>query len=327
MELSSPCRLFVAGSSGMTGRAIVKKILDLQQDITCVAASFTQKNSHCDSRVVEVSGDLRDAAVCHDLTKGCEAAILAAATTGGILQNTSDPWRQVNDNLIMNARLLEALIQNGAKRIILIGSATSYQPVSGMVHESQMDWSIDPPAAYLGIGWVSRYLEKLCQFWHHKTGVEIIFIRAANIYGPFAKFDPKTSNFIPALIRKIEDKPKCLSVLGNPSIQRDVIFIDDFADACISLMAAKQIKFDVFNVGSSQAITVSEVVKNLLDISGLNGTTAVKYEEKDIATPQGRILDCQKIRDVVGWEPQWPIHRGLEETYQWWAQNKEIWKR
>ena len=319
-------RIFVAGSSGMVGRAIVKKIHERLPESTCVAASFTQKNLSTDCHFVQLSGDLRDAEVCYKLTADCDAAILAAASTGGILQNSTEPWKQVNDNLVMNAFLLEALVRNNVKRIIMIGSATCYQSHSGFIQETHLDWNIDPPSTYLGIGWVSRYLEKLCQFWHEKTGVEIIFIRAANIYGPYAKFDPQTSNFIPALIRKIEKKPDVLNVLGSPNIERDVIYVNDFADACISLLKATNIKYDIFNVGSGRATTVAEVVDNLIQISDSNDTK-IDYEENENFSTKGRILNCHKIQNVVGWTPQYSLRNGLQETYHWWEKNKDAWKR
>jgi len=326
METNSFQRIFIAGSSGMVGRAIVDKICRGLPEITCVAASLTQKNAFADKNLVEVSGDLRNLDSCIALTQGCDAAILAAASTGGILQNTTEPWKQVNDNLVMNAYLLESLVRNGVKRVVLIGSATCYQPISGIVQESQLDWFADPPSTYLGIGWVSRYLEKLCQFWHEKTGVEIVFIRAANIYGPFAKFDPQLSNFIPALIRKIERKPSVLSVLGHPYVERDVIYVDDFAEACLSLLKARSIRFDVFNVGSGRATTVTEVVENLIQISKSNHTT-VEYEDYSKPSSKGRVLNCQKIQEAVSWYPRWTLQNGLAETYHWWEKNKETWKR
>jgi nucleoside-diphosphate-sugar epimerase len=318
--------IFIAGASGMVGRALIRHIQSFHPSATCVAGFFSQQPINFGSGVKSVVGDCRKAEDCLRISAGCNMAVLAAASTGGILQSVSEPWLQVNDNLIMNALLLEALAKNGVKRIVMIGSATCYQPVSGAVTEEGLNWSQDPHPSYLGIGWVSRYLEKLCQFWHEKAGLEIIFLRAANIYGPFARFNPKTSNFIPALIRKVADRPSTLKVLGNPKVLRDVIYVDDFAKACTDLLFAKDIAFDIFNVGTSVPCSVRNVVEILLDISNQQDLK-VDYESSSPATVGARILDCQKLQKAIGWSPDFSTRAGIEATFNWWLENQNTWKR
>lgn len=318
--------IFIAGASGMVGRALIRHIQRFHPSAICVAGFFSQQPTHLGDGVKIVTGDFRKAEDCLHATAGCDMAILAAASTGGFFQNVTEPWLQVNDNLIMNALLLEALAKNGVKRIVMIGSATCYQPASGAISEQEMDWAQDPHPTYLGIGWVSRYLEKLCQFWHEKMGLEIIFIRAANIYGPFARFNPKTSNFIPALIRKVAEKPLKLMVMGSPDVLRDVIYVDDFAQACTDLLLAKSISFDVFNIGTSEPCTVGNVVETLLHISNQKKLN-VEFETLTPPTARARILDCKKIQKAIRWTPKFSTQAGIEATYNWWLENQNTWKR
>ncbi len=67
--------------------------------------------------------------------------------------------------------------------------------------------------------------------------MEIVLVRAANVFGPYARFDPSTSNFLPALIRKAVERLDPFPVWGSPDVVRDVIYSADFASDCVGLLA------------------------------------------------------------------------------------------
>ena len=64
----------------------------------------------------------------------------------------------------MNTQMIEAFQLENIKRVIYIGSATLYQEFEGSIKEDELDLNKDPNQAYLGFGWVVRFIEKLCKF-------------------------------------------------------------------------------------------------------------------------------------------------------------------
>ena len=320
-------KILVAGGSGMLGRAVVKSLLKFCPETYVRASYFGQKIASQEKNQVEwIQSDLRSLEQCRALCRGCDEAIMAAATTGGAFQLTKEPWRQVNDNLLMNAQLLEAFYQEGVKRVIFVGSATVYQEKEGGLKEEDLDLNQDPHGAHWGIGWTMRYLEKLCDFWHRTCGMELIIVRAANIFGPFAKFDPKVSNFIPALIRKAVDAMEPFEVWGRPEVTRDVIYSEDIAEAVIKLLNEQRLKFDVFNLGSSQEVTVGEVVKWVNDAAQYNPKKMNYMTDKPV-TVKHRFLDCTKIERLLGWRPRHSTKEGIKKTVEWWKENRYKWSR
>lgn len=274
-----------------------------------------------------VQGDLRNMGDVQRLMAGCEAVVMAAAVSGGQRQQASEPWRQVNDNLIMGAFVLEAAARAGVSQMVLIGSATSYQPFSGKIREDQMDFNQDPPEMYLGVGWVSRYLERAAFFWHRKCGLQVTFIRAANVFGPFAKFDPSVSNFIPALVRKTSDRQDPLDLLGSAGVVRDVIFSGDFARALAALMETKRQGFEIYNLGSGAGVSVGEVADFLIARHpGYRPRIQLGNQEAVPGEIRSRILDITKLESVLG-----PIatdwQKGVEETRLWWEVHRSTWTR
>jgi GDP-L-fucose synthase len=324
--MADTSRVFVAGATGLTGTSIVQQLLHLEPSLLVRGTYHTQPPALVDRRVEYVKADLTRRSDCRKALSGCSAAILAAATTGGAGMAAAEPHRQMTDNLVMDALLLEAIYQEGIKRTIYLSSATVYQPFSGYVKEVELDWSQDPHPAYLGVGWAKRSAEKLCAFWHEKYGQEIIILRCANIYGPFAKFDPRASNFIPALIRKAVDRLDPFEIWGSPEVARDVIFSSDVAGVVGRLLVRDDIRFDVFNLGYGKTVTVGEVVNIVLKCTGHHPDEVLFSSEKP-TTIGFRALDCSKLKQCLHWEPAHTITDGIGLTVDWWIKNKESWRR
>jgi GDP-L-fucose synthase len=222
--------------------------------------------------------------------------------------------------------MLEAFQLEKVPRVIVIGSATLYQDCDGRMSETDLDLNQDPPAAYMGYGSAARFMEKMCRFVHERFGTNIVIVRAANIFGAYARFDPATSNVIPALIRKAVDRMDPFEVWGNPEVTRDVIYSEDFAEAVVKLLDHYDGGFDIFNIGSGERTTIDQIVKWVLASAG-HEPQSVTYVQDRPTTMKSRVLDCSKIRSMIDWTPRHEIQQGIAKTTQWWIENRASWTR
>lgn len=319
--------IFIAGSTGLAGASIMQCILQKHPSARIRAAYYAHTEPFIkDERIEYVYGDLKSNSDCRRMIKGCNGAVMAAAFTAGAETLNTQPHKYVNENLIMNSQMLEVFNAEDIKRVVYISTASLYQEFEGHIKEDELDYGQDPHEAYFGIGWVARYLEKICRFWHNRYGMEVIIARAANIYGPYAKFDPRTSNFIPAIIRKAVDRMEPFEVWGSKDVTRDVIFSEDFGRAVAMIMDEDNIKFDIFNVGSGVETTVGDVVGWALKYAGHN-PSKVRYLSDKPATIRFRGLDCTKASNVLGWKPLNSQEEGIQKTVEWWKKNKGWWRK
>ncbi|MFA5778972.1 MAG: NAD(P)-dependent oxidoreductase [Elusimicrobiota bacterium] len=318
--------VFLAGATGSVGAAITEYILSNYPKTKIRAVYRHIKPFINHNRIEYVNGDLRISDDCRRMVKGCDCAIMAASHSGGSKIMTSEPWRFINDNIIMNSQMLEAFYFENVKRVIYIGTATVYQEFEGYIREDEIDMNKNPHSAYFGVAWISRFIEKLCQFWHDKTGMETIIVRAANIFGPYANFSPERSYFIPAIIKKATDKMDPFEVWGSPDVTRDVIYCEDFAKAILMMLDNKNIKFEIFNIGSGLKTTVGEVVNWALKYAG-HKPSKINYDLSKPTTIKFRALDISKIRKIIGWQPQNTIEAGIKKTVEWYIKNKDNWKK
>jgi GDP-L-fucose synthase len=320
-------RILLAGGTGLAGGGVLRQLLARVGDIRVRVPHRSRVGLFVDdSRVEYVRADLTDRADCERVAAAMDYAVLAAAQTGGARQAREQPWAQVTDNVVMDARLLEALHAAGVRRVVYAGTASAYQEFSGAIREDQLDWSADPPAAYLGVGWAKRYAEKLCQFWHHVGGLEILIARLANVYGPGARFDPVHSHFVAALVRKAVARDNPFVVWGSPQVGRDILYADDFGRAVVAMLEAAHTKFGVFNIGSGRVTTVGEVAELALRAAG-HEPAKIVYDSASPTTVVHRMLDCAKARDLLGWTPETTPAEGIRRTVAWWRDNKDTWQR
>jgi GDP-L-fucose synthase len=319
-------QVLVAGATGLVGSAVVRALLAASDTVSVVGVHRSDAGVFIESgRVRYVSVDLTTRQGCAAAAAGCDMAVLAAAATGGAAQARREPWRQVTDNVVMDSLVLEAVHAAGTTRVAYIGSASVYQEFAGFIREDELDWGKDPAPAYIGVGWAKRYIEKQCEFWHRAAGMEFAVLRAANVYGPGAQFDPENSNFVAALIRKAVDRMDPFEVWGSLDVTRDVVYVDDFADAVVRTLVHER-PFAVFNVGSGRRATVGDVMALALDRAGHRPRDVRRIGEAPATVPF-RALDCTKARTELGWEATTSLADGIGRTTEWWKTNRTGWTR
>jgi GDP-L-fucose synthase len=310
----------------MTGVSILKHLLRGYGSAEIRASCHIARPLIEHKQVKYIQVDLRSLEDCRRILNGCDCAIMAAAHAGGAAFARSFPWEHMKENLIMNMHMLEACRLENIKRIVFIGSSALYQEFDGSIKEEELDFGKEPHEFYFGFGWAMRFIEKLCKLLNRRYGMEIIMVRAANIFGPYDKFNPEVSNFIPALIRKAVDRIDPFEVWGAPDVTRDVIYADDFARAIVMLVDNDRIKFDVFNIGSEVKTAVCDIVKWALKYAGYT-PSEVKYLRDKPTTIKFRALDCTKAHALLGWIPEISPEEGVKRTVNWWLENKSTWNK
>ena len=107
---------------------------------------------------------------------------------------------------------------------------------------------------------------------------------------------------------------------------RDVLYAGDCAEAVMRSLEATQLRTEVFNIGSGEALTVGSAVSAILAASGYRPSDIV-FEKNAPVTVGYRVLDCAKAAQSLGWRARHSAKDGIEKTVQWWHEHKGWWKR
>jgi CDP-glucose 4,6-dehydratase len=151
-------------------------------------------------------------------------------------------------------------------------------------------------------------------------GLPVAVTRLANVYGPG---DLNWSRLVPDAARALADgAPPIIRSDGTP--ERDYLYVEDAVDAYLTVAASldgPEMRGRAWNAGWGTPVTVLEVVRRLIEVSGRD----VEPEIRGEGTPHGEIgrqyLDSTALREELGWEPRWDLTRGLPPTWEWYERH------
>jgi GDP-L-fucose synthase len=120
-----------------------------------------------------------------------------------------------------------------------------------------------------------------------------------NTFGPNDNYDPLNSHFFPSLIRKVHEikitNKKELVIWGDGSPKREVIYVDDIADACVYFMN-KKFKETMINIGTGKDFSINDYAKIILSLITPSKKVKIRYDKsKPNGTPR-KVMDVSLAR-------------------------------
>ena len=224
-------KIYVSGHKGLVGSAIVRKLKEKGY-----------KNIIYKSRK---ELDLTNQKKVHEFLKKYKPKFifLAAAKVGGIYSNKKYKAEYIYQNLAIQTNIIHSAHLCGIRDLIFLGSSCVYprnckQPIkekyllSGKLEETNDAYAI---AKIAGI--------KMCESYNVQYKKNYKCIMPTNTFGPNDNYDSLNSHFLPAIIKKIHNvkikKKNEIKIWGNGLAKRELIYVDDIADACIFFMKKK----------------------------------------------------------------------------------------
>ena len=299
-------KIFVSGHTGLVGSAIVRKLKENgYHNIIC--RTRKELNLINQKKVYEF------------LKKSKPNFIfLAAAKVGGIYSNNKYKANYIYENLTIQNNIIHAAHLCNIQDLIFLGSSCVYprnckQPIkeeylmSGQLEKTNDAYAI---AKIAGI--------KMCESYNQQFNRNYKCLMPTNTFGPNDKYDTLNSHFFPAMIKKIhylkKNNKKEIIIWGNGLPRREIIFVDDIAEACVFFMK-KKIKETHINIGTGKDYTIKQYVKMLLKILVPDKKIKIKY---DYTKPNGtlrKVLDIS-VAKKYGWKPKSKFDQAVLLTYK-----------
>ena len=214
----------------------------------------------------------------------------------------------IDTNVNGTLELFEQACRCNIRRIVFSSSLYAY----GRLHLPAMK-EMDLPAPDTVYGISKVFGEHALRYCARKYGVKYALLRYFFVYGPrqFAGRGYK-SLIVKNFERMIRDRAPVIK--GDGAQALDYIYVDDVIEATIEA-ASCEASGEVFNVGSGQAISVTDLTQLMMEIAGWSDAT--ENVEPDWTAGTYRVADITKIRDMLGWVPRTGLVDGLTETYEW----------
>lgn len=302
-------KIYVAGSNGMVGSAIVRA-LKAKGYINLVVKSSKEL-------------DLKNQQAVHDFfsQEQPEYVFLAAAKVGGIHANNTYPATFIYDNIMIQSNVIQAAYDFNVKKLLFLGSSCIYpkfapQPIK---EEYLLTGSLEPTNEAYAIAKIAGL--KMCQFYKQQYGCNFISAMPTNLFGVNDNFNLENSHVLPALLRKFieakQNNKQEVTIWGSGTPMREFLFVDDLAEACLFLMENYN-GIETVNIGTGEDVSIKELAETIMKIVGFEGSLIFDASKPDGA-PR-KLLDVSKINNL-GWKHQTNLEEGIQKTLNWIQKN------
>ena len=302
MQINKNSKIFIAGHNGMVGSAIKKKFIEkgFKKIITINKQKLNLLNQK------EVFEFLKK--------KKPDLVIIAAAKVGGIIANSLNKGSFIYENLQIQNNIIHGSYEAGIYNLIFLGSSCIYpkfckQPIkekyilTGPLEETNDAYAVAKIAGII-----------MCYNYSKNYRLNYKCLMPSNMYGPNDNYNLKNSHFFAALIRKVNEakvfKKKNVTIWGSGKVLRELLFVDDFADA-VFFFLNKKVKQPFINIGSGRDHTIEWYARFIM--KHMKVDLKIKYDKSKPDGMPKKLLDIS-LANKYGWKSKTSLKQGLIKT-------------
>jgi GDP-D-mannose 3',5'-epimerase len=310
--------VLVAGGGGFIGGHLVADLLAKGKRVRAVDQKPLDQWYQVFDAADNVQLDLSGRDTCVAAMDGVSEVFQLAADMGGMgfIENNKALCML---SVLINTHMLMAAHQAGVGRFFFSSSACVYAA------EHQTDPNVTalkeadayPAMPEDGYGWEKLFSERMCRHFREDFGLETRVARYHNVYGPNGTYDGGREKAPAAICRKVIaaklSGDHSIEIWGDGEQTRSFMYVDDCVEGSQMLAASDVV--EPLNIGSSELVTINQLVSIAEEIAGIELDRRYKLD-----APQGvrgRNSDNTLILERLGWEPSISLRDGLEKTYRW----------
>lgn len=302
--------IWIAGETGMVGRATLRALNDI--DCNIIFAPHSEL-------------DLINQKQTYDWLQSNkpDVVVMAAAKVGGIGANMAEPAEFLYQNLAMAQNVVHGAFQADVEKLLYLGSSCIYpkeaeQPIK---EEVLLTGTLEPTNEACALAKISGI--KLCQFYRQQHDCDFISAMPCNLYGSYDFFDEEKSHVIPAMILKFHQAKqhgnKEVILWGTGKPLREFLYVDDLATGLVHLLQSYSDAVPI-NIGSGQEISIIELAEVIKGVVGFEGN--IIFDDTKPDGTSRKLLDSSKI-NALGWQAETPLKQGSQQAYEWFLQNQD----
>jgi UDP-glucose 4-epimerase len=300
-------KYLITGGAGFIGSNLVEKLIARGDQVVVLdnLSTGSAKNlSGINEKITFQEGNILEKSVIDKLVSESDFVVHLAAALG-VFNIVNKPLESLRTNLQGSEIVLEACDKYG--KPVLVSSTSEIYGKNDKVPLNEEDDRIigHPLKSRWSYSEAKAVDESLAYFYYLEHTLPIRIVRFFNTVGPrqVGNYGMVVPRFVSAALR---NEP--LYVYGTGDQIRCFCHVDDAVRALLLVMDSDKAIGEVFNVGDNQQISIMELAKKVIEITGSNSSIEkIAYEK---AYPEGfedmqrRVPDISKIKRVLGWAPK-----------------------
>ena len=255
--------------------------------------------------------DIEDQTKLSDLfqAEGPFDAILNLAARAGVRYSMENPYVYLSTNAVGTLNLLECMLAQGSKKIVLASTSSLY---AGQKIPFTEDLAVNEPLSPYA---ASKKAAELMAYSYHKLyGIDVSVVRYFTVYGPAGRPDMSPYRFI-----KWITEGETIQLFGDGSQSRDFTYVNDIATGTVAAM--QDVGYEIINLGGGRSpISLTTIISKLEVLIGRKAK--IDYKPFHVADLMETWADITKAKNLLGWEPKTCLDIGLENTVHWYMDNR-----
>ncbi|KZX11486.1 dTDP-glucose 4,6-dehydratase [Methanobrevibacter filiformis] len=257
-------------------------------------------------------GDIRDTEFVNSVIDDTVDHVINFAAESHVDRSIENPKIFIESNIIGTQTLLESSKKSNIKKYVQISTDEVY----GTLGSTGYFTETTPLAANSPYSSSKAGADLLVRAYHETYDLPINITRCSNNYGPY-QFPEK---LIPLMINNALNN-KQLPVYGDGKNVRDWLHVYDHCSAIDRVLHKGKIG-EVYNIGGNNEKENIEIVKLILKYLD-KSESLINYVEDRLGHDRRYAIDSSKIQKELGWKPKYTFEVGIEETIDWYLENKE----
>jgi NAD dependent epimerase/dehydratase len=304
----------VTGADGFIGSHLTERLLEAGARVKALSCYNSFGNWGWLEDIprlkdVEVAaGDVRDGGFCRELLKGADIVFNLAALIA-IPYSYVAPESYVDTNVKGALNICQAAQEAGCARVVQISTSEVYGTARYVPIDENHPMQPQSPYSASKIG-----ADSIALSFHHAFGLPVVIARPFNTYGP----RQSARAVIPTIVTQIAAGHRRIK-LGNVNATRDFNYVLDTCEGMMQLGACDKAVGRAVNIGSNYEISIRDTFQKIRRI--MNSDVELLLDEQRLRPAASEVerlwCDNGKIRAMTGFEPKYPIDRGLELTVDW----------
>lgn len=307
-------KALITGADGFIGSHLTELLVREGYEVKALSQynSFNYwgwlESVDCLSNIEVLSGDVRDPHYCKHITKDVDLVFNLAALIA-IPYSYVAPDSYVDTNIKGTLNICQAALENGVQRVIHTSTSEVYGTAQYVPIDEKHPLQAQSPYSASKIG-----ADAMAMSFYNAFDLPLTIARPFNTYGP----RQSARAVIPTIITQIASGKKQIQ-LGDTTPTRDFNYVTDTCRGFLELARCSEAIGETVNIGSNYEISVGDTLNLIRELMGSD--VEFLTDEQRLRPGKSEVFrlwcDNTKIRGLTGFEPQYSIRQGLQETIDW----------
>ena len=305
-------KCLVTGGAGFIGSHLVDRLIKEGHRVVIIDDLSTGKKENLNSKAKFYKIDICSSKISQIFKKEKPEIIFHYAAQIDVRKSVENPVEDAKINILGTLNILENCKKYKVKKFIFASTGGAIYGETDIIPTSETH----PGQPLSPYGIAKLVAEKYLNYYYKVFGLPFLSLRLANVYGP--RQNSKGEAGVVAIFCDEMLSGRQPIINGDGKQTRDFVCLEDVVYA--NILALKQNKSGIFNIGTAKETSVNEIFKKIKNLT--------KSNCKEIHGPakpgeqKRSCLDYSKAKRELGWQPKYSLDNGLNKTVEWFKKVK-----